>query len=124
MFIKSENQRYIVNYKYIDENNIYAKVFFIKDKNRIIEKNSIHAKSGAGGERIAISNDGKYLVTAFYEKRAFIYNINNEGNYKLIKTKKDSEYREDIFIEEYILGIRQSDLNYEILEERIVKLQT
>lgn len=38
MFIKSENQRYIVNYKYIDENNIYAKVFFIKDKNRIIEK--------------------------------------------------------------------------------------
>ena len=64
------------------------------------------------------------MVTAFYEKRAFIYNINNEGNYKLIKTKKDAEYREDIFIEEYILGIRQSDLNYEILEERIVKLQT
>lgn len=95
MFIKSENQRYIVNYKYIDENNIYAKVFFIKDKNRIIEKNSIHAKSGAGGERIAISNDGKYLVTAFYEKRVFIYNINNEGNYKLIKTKK---YIDDVEI--------------------------
>ena len=80
MFIKSENQRYIVNYKYIDENNIYAKVFFIKDKNRIIEKNSI---------------DGKYLVTAFYEKRVFIYNINNEGNYKLIKTKK---YIDDVEI--------------------------
>lgn len=37
---------------------------------------------------------------------------------------KDAEYREDIFIEEYILGIRQSDLNCEILEERIAKLQT
>jgi hypothetical protein len=37
---------------------------------------------------------------------------------------KDAEYREDIFIEEYILGTRQSDLNYEILEERIAKIST
>jgi|GEM_PF-4587180 tetratricopeptide (TPR) repeat protein len=56
-----------------------------------------------------------------YAKECYINSINN-----VISTTfpKDAEYREDIFIEEYILGTRQSDLNYEILEERIAKIST
>ncbi len=89
MYIKSENQKYIVSYKYVDEDNIYAKIFFW-NINNICEKKSIYAKSGIGGERIAISNNGKYLVTGLYEKKVFIYDLENEAdnNYKVIKTKK------------------------------------
>lgn len=41
MFVKSENQRYIVNYKYIDENNIYANIFSSKIWYWIITGNTI-----------------------------------------------------------------------------------
>lgn len=69
-----------------------------------------------------------------YKKLGDIFSNNNKLEYakecytksinSVISTTfpEDSEYRADVFIEEYILGTRQSDINIKILEKKIAKV--
>ncbi len=87
MLIKSQNQRYLLKFEYIEEPKGKAIIYLIEQKN-LIEKNSLNVICGAGGDRIAVSNDGNYILSAIYEKKFYIYDMKNNYNIKTVTTQK------------------------------------
>ena len=77
----AENQRYFVNIDWENQINgemYLAKCYSISHSNDIQKINEFYVEINGGGDRQAISNDGKYIATAKYESKLFIYDIQNK----------------------------------------------
>lgn len=120
VFAKSFNHKYLLNYKFVNEKMANVDVFFV-DLTELKKVYSIEVIIGVGGDRIAISDDGKYLVTALYEKKFFVYELKS-NKMNQFKTNKNIDNVEIINQQIYIFfsngKVSIYDLNGNLIETK------
>lgn len=72
MFVKSHNQMALINYFFLDETNVLAKVYCLKNRQLEFIK-ELQLIANIGGDRIAISDNAEYIISAVYEKKFYVY---------------------------------------------------
>ena len=96
MLVKSQNQKYIIKVDCSDNDNCYI-IIYRMDYFGVVELFRRIIRCSLGNKRVTISNDGRYVVSALYEKVLFMYETGYEEPIWTIHTKKNIE---SVFIDE------------------------